>query len=78
MVRRQTNDDDIVTPESRWTTETPVYRTGLTTEGWLAFRRTLVRNYHTSTAQQAHWDRKIAEHPELGFPIRTFQAQLQQ
>ena len=58
--------EDVVTDESRWTTEDVVYRTGLTNEEWQDVRDEIMYRYHFGSRQQEHYERQVSRFPELG------------
>lgn len=57
---------DIIAPESHWTTEEVVYRTGCSPEEWQKLRREANASYHLGPEQVAYYDHHTEMYPELG------------
>lgn len=72
LVAHRVSDDDIVTDQSRWTTEEPVYRTELNQEEWQKVRKKITYAYHFSDRQMVHYGRQIDRFPELEPIYRDF------
>lgn len=65
QVNRRIMEWDLVAPQSHWTTEEVVCRTGLSSPEWQKQRWELVCRYHFSERQQAHYRRQIERFPVL-------------
>ncbi len=61
----QISANDIILEQRHWTTEQPVYRTGLTAEEWQKARQQIVHDFHFNQRQQEHYERQISRFPEL-------------
>lgn len=68
----QITADDIVLEQRHWTTEQPVYRTGLTAEEWQKTRRQIIHDFHFGPRQQEYYERQMTKFPELENPYKDF------
>ncbi len=65
-IRDTLEPGDIIAPESHWTTEEIVYRTGCSPEEWQELRRQANASYHLGPEQAAYYEHQARMYPELG------------